>query len=200
MNSGYRPKQLHFHYRTFLLQSQEAAIQKQLLINHFLAKEMRSAQGFSNVTQQRGCSTLPPCLRVIRLRLLPARTWPRAISRLWLPTPAPSCAELLLSLCSLWVTANPSSSDAPGKSEPSHKSFPSKSTARNRKWKKTPKKQKTQTKKPNQRHQTPGFQSTYIKWQQIVTMGTFLPKSSEMYSITDGFSLEVCTYNPHNIY
>lgn len=73
---------------------------------------------------------------------------------------------------------------------------PSKSTARNRKWKKTPKKQKT----PNQRHQTPGFQNTYTKWQQIVTMGTFLPKSSEMYSITDGFSLEVCTYNPHNIY
>lgn len=39
---------------------------KVLLINHFLAKKMRSAQGFSNVTQQRLCSTLPPCLGVIR--------------------------------------------------------------------------------------------------------------------------------------
>lgn len=39
---------------------------KVLLINHFLAKKMRSAQGFSNVIQQRGCSTIPPCLGVIR--------------------------------------------------------------------------------------------------------------------------------------
>lgn len=77
-----------------------------LLINHFLAKKIRSAQGFSNVTQQRCCSTLPPCLGVIRLPLAPARTWLMAISRLWLPAPVPSCAEPLLSLCSLWVRAN----------------------------------------------------------------------------------------------
>lgn len=99
---------------------------KALLINHFLAEETRSAQGFSNVTQQRGCSTLPPCLGVIRSTLLPARTWPRAICRFWLPTPAPSCAELLLSLCSLWLRASPSSSRVPGKNEPSHKPCSSK--------------------------------------------------------------------------
>lgn len=79
---------------------------------------------------------------------------------------------------------------------------PSKSRARNRKWKKTME-QKQQTKNQpnnNKSHQTPGFQHTYTKWQQIVTVVTLLPKYSEIYSITDGFALEVCIYNPHNIY
>lgn len=64
--------------------------------------------------------------------------------------------------------------------------------------------QKQQTKNQpsnnNKSHQTPGFQHTYTKWQQIVTVVTLLPKYSEIYSITDGFAQEVCIYNPHNIY
>lgn len=81
---------------------------------------------------------------------------------------------------------------------------PSKSKARNRKWKKPHRnrkhKQKTTQPNNNKSHQTPSFQSTHTKWQEIVTVVTLLPKYSEINSITDGFSLEVCTYNPHNIY
>lgn len=94
-------KAASFQLQDFSIGIARSCNTKVLLINGFLAKKTRSAQGFSNVTQQRRCSTLPPCLGVSRSTLLPARTWPRAISRLWHPTPAPSCAELLLSLCSL---------------------------------------------------------------------------------------------------
>lgn len=106
MYSGYRPKLFHFNYRSLLAELQEAAMHKYkntlLSINPFLARQIRSAEGFSNVMDADKCSwTLPSCIGVIWSVLVLARTSLMAISSLWLPTPAPSCAELLLSLCSL---------------------------------------------------------------------------------------------------
>lgn len=140
-----------------------------------------------------------------QIQLLPARTWPRAISRLWLPAPAPSCAELLLSLCSLWARAKPPSSMHLENLSPGTSLSPSKSTARNRKWgKKNPRETKSTNKKiqpnNNKSHWTPGFQNTYKEWQQIVTVVTFLPKYSEIHTTTDSIFLEVYIHNPHNIY
>lgn len=104
-----------------------AQVQKYLLpIKHFLAVQIRSAQGFSNVTQHKCSRTLPSCIGVIWSVFVLARASLMAISSLWLPTPIPSCAELLLSLCSPWEKASSSWLYVPGKSKPCHKSFSSK--------------------------------------------------------------------------